>query len=52
MPFLDTERQRAAIALGSIGPAAREALPALKEASRVDFVRLAAEEAIGKIQAR
>jgi HEAT repeat protein len=45
-------RQRAAIALGSIGPGARDALPALKEASRVEIVRIAAEEAIQKIQAR
>ena len=42
-------RQRAAIALGTIGPAARPAVPALAEAAKWDPVRGAAEEAIRKI---
>jgi HEAT repeat protein len=45
-------RQRAAIALGSIGPAASEAIPALTEAAKWDPVRPAAEEAIRQIRGR
>ena len=43
-------RQRAAMALGAIGPAASEALPALDEATRLDAVRPAAEEAMARIR--
>ena len=45
-------RQRAAIALGNIGPAAHSAVPALGEAAKWDPVRPAAEEAIRKITGR
>jgi HEAT repeat protein len=43
-------RQRAAMALGAIGPAASDALPALDEATRLDAVRPAAEEAMARIR--
>ena len=37
-------------ALGAVGPAARSAIPALIAASKVDFLRGSAEEALRKIQ--
>jgi HEAT repeat protein len=43
-------RQRAVMALGAIGPAASAALPALDEATKLDSVRPAAEEAMARIR--
>jgi len=43
-------RQWAAKALGSIGPAAEKAVPALVQAARFEGTRPAAEEAIRKIR--
>ena len=45
-------RQRVVIALGSIGPAASAAIPALVEAGKWDPVRGHVDEAIARIRAR
>ncbi len=46
----DRSRARAALALGRMGPAAREAIPALERAQAVPSLKDAASEAIAKIR--
>jgi HEAT repeat protein len=45
-------RQWSARALGSIGPAAESAVPALQKVAKLEGVQGAAEEAIRKIRTR